>query len=214
MIRTVIFASLLAFAGGCIDQGQPDVGTTDQDLTAVAPCTVVGGPCLTNIVPIPWNDRTYSSVWDYWAPPPAPTTTSTTSVVVPNLQMVAFVVNGAPAVLDPVSGATTVPATRMVWLISNRGVFRVYQVNVDDVAEMEQFARNSFTIVENYYEAVGYSSPGSTIIVGVGGGAVVPKGGGTPHGEPLTVVNAMVGYALTARSLIVNVQDVGRNSQN
>jgi hypothetical protein len=208
MIRHAIIASVLALASSCVDQEQPDVGTSDQDLTVSSTC---GGPCLTNIVPLAWNDRTYNSVWDYWAPPPAATSST---AVVPNLQMVAFVVNGAPAVLDPASGATLIPATRMVWLIGNRGVFRVYQVNVDDVPEIELFARNSFTIVENYYAAVGYSSPGSTIIVGVGGGAVVPKGGGPPHGEPLAVVNAMVNQYNTIRPVIVNVQDIGVNSQN
>jgi hypothetical protein len=198
MIRHAILASLLA-AVGCIDQGQPsEVGTTDQ---------AVCGTCSPSVVPIPWSARVYTSVWDYWAPPPASST-----VVSPNLQMVAFVVNGEPAVLDPVSGAQTSPATRMVWLISNRGVFRVYEVPVGQVADMEQLARNSFTIVENGYAAEGFAAPGSTIIVGVDGGVVVPKGGGTPHGFPPAVVDTMVGYANVVRPVIINVQDVGANS--
>jgi hypothetical protein len=96
----------------------------------------------------------------------------------------------------------------MVWLISNRGVFRVYEVALQDVAQMTQFVHNSFTIVENAYAVAGFSTPGSTIIVGVDGGTVTPRGGGTPHGFPFAVVNTMVGYAATIRPIIVNVQNV------
>jgi hypothetical protein len=199
MIRHAILASLLATAG-CIDQGQSsDVGTTDQDLTVT---TSVCGTCYSSVVPIPWSARAFSSVWDYWAPPPVSTT-----ALPPNLQMVAFVVNGEPVTLD-VNGAVIAPATRMVWLISNRGVYRVYEVAISDVADMTSIVRNSFTIVENAYAGAGYASPGSTIIVGVDGGAVNPKGGGTPHGFPFAVVNGMVGYAATIRPIIVNVQDL------
>ena len=203
MIRHAILASLLALVASCIDQGQPsDVGTTDQDVTLSSTC----GTCYTNVVPIAWSAKAFPSVWDYWAPAPVSTT-----ALLPNLQMVAFVVNGEPAVFD-VNGAVTSPATRMVWLISNRGVYRVYEVALQDVADMTQLARNSFTIVENGYAAEGFATPGSTIIVGVDGGTVNPKGGGTPHGYPPGVVAAMVNFAATVRPIIVNVQDVGAGS--
>lgn len=196
MIRHAILVSLLVLVGSCVDQDQSDVGTVDQAITTCP----VGGPCYSNIVPMAWNAREFNSVWDYWAPPPAG------GAVVPNLQMVAFVVNGEAAVRD-VNGATIAPATRLVWLISNRGVFRVYEVAVSDVGLMEQTTRNAFTAVENYYAAASYASPGSTIIVGVDGGVIVPKKGGPPHGYPMAVVNAMNGYAATVRPVITGIQN-------
>lgn len=201
MIRHAILVSLLVLVGSCVDQDQSDLGTVDQAITTCP----VGGPCYSNIVPMAWNARAFNSVWDYWAPPP------TGGAVVPNLQMVAFIVNGEAAVLDPVSGATVAPATRLVWLISNRGVFRVYEVAVQDVALIEQTARNAFTAVESYYAAANYAGPGSTIIVGVDGGVIVPKKGGPPHGYPMAVVDTMNRYAAAVRPVITGIQNAVHN---
>jgi hypothetical protein len=201
MIRHAILASLLALVSSCIDQGQPsNVGTSDQDVTISSTA-----PIYSNIVPIAWSAREFNTNFDYWAPPVGG---------VPNLQMVAFVVNGAPAVFDA-NGNVIVPATRMVWLVSNAGVFRVYEVDVPDVAQMTQTTHNAFTVVENSYAAQGYSTPGSDIIVGVDGGVVIKQGGGgPPHGFPVAVVNTMVNMAGSIRPIIINVQNVGAGSLN
>jgi len=199
MIRHVILASLLALVGSCIDQGQPaNLGTADQDLSLG---TV---PLYSNVVPVPWSARLISNS-DYWDP----------SIVggVPNLQMVAFVVNGEAPTYDA-NGNIIDPATRMVWLVSNARVYKVYEVYVADVAQMTQMTRNAFTVVENGFAAQGYSAPGSSIIVGVDGGVTGGgiKGGGPPHGFPYAVVRGMYDNAAAVRNVIVAIPNIGANS--
>jgi hypothetical protein len=196
MTRHAILASVLALVGSCIDQGQPNVGTADQDLSIINPAATV----YSNIYPVTWTSK-FNQLSDYWD------FNVGTTVTPPNLQMVAFVVNGEPAVPG---GAE---ATRMVWLVSNSRVYKVYQVAFSDVAQMTQMTRNAFTNVENGYAAQGYASPGSTIIAGVDGGVVTKKGGGNPpHGFPALLVSNMQDLAATVRPVIINVQGLGAGS--
>ena len=198
MIRHAILASLLALVASCIDQGQPNVGTADQDLSISTTATA-----YSNIYPETWSARLnqLSDYWDFNAG------TTSTFAPPPNLQMVAFVVNGEPAVPG---GAE---ATRMVWLVSNSRVYKVYQVAFSDVAQMTTMTKAAFTNVENGYAAQGYATPGSTIIAGVDGGVVTKKGGGNPpHGFPVALVSSMQNLAATVRPIIINVQNLGNGA--
>ena len=203
MIRNVLLASVLSLVG-CLDQGQPAVGTTDQDstITTVRPTA----PTYSNVVPVWWSAR-YTAQSDYWdfGIPGAGTTV--------NLQMTAFIVNGEAATLDA-NGRVTDPATRFVWLISNTGVYKVYEVYVGDIAQMKQIMGSVFTNVENNYAASGYQAPGSSIIVGVDGGVSGggKKGGGPPHGFPTAVVQQMINVNHTTTGVIIAIPQIGAGS--
>jgi hypothetical protein len=193
MIRTVILASLLALFAGCVDQQQPTTGTSDQDLLTQNP-----QPTYTNLEPEWWSSKLISSA-DYWDHG--------------NSQMVAFIVNGEAAG-GGAAGATS-EATRMVWLISNSRVYKVYEVYLSDVAQMTQTMRNVFTNVENSMPAqTAQGAPGSAIIVGVDGGVTGggKKGGGPVHGFPTTVVQSMVNSAASVRSVVISVPFFGAGS--
>ncbi|MEO8841186.1 MAG: hypothetical protein ABI591_03360 [Kofleriaceae bacterium] len=201
MIRTVLLASVLALAAGCLDE-QPTTGTSDQDLLIKLPL-----PTYTSLAPEWWTARAInnSDYWDFG-------TSATIAAAPPNLQMTAFIVNGEAATYTAAGAGTE--ATRMVWLISNSRVFKVYEVYVSDVGQMSQMMHSAFTNVENGYAAQGYQAPGSSIIVGVDGGVTGggKKGGGPPHGFPTAVVQAMVNNAAAVRSVIVAIPNIGAGS--
>jgi hypothetical protein len=197
MNRHSLVVMILAGLAGCVDQQAPvETGNSEQDLAVST---------LPTVYPQLWDPRTDNQIRDFWD--------LNQGGIVGNFahQMVAVRTNGEPEIPCVNFGSTCAggqPATKMVWLISNTRVFRVYEINVGELGLFNAYMNAAFKT----FEATKIGTVPDVGDGGVGGDYGPAPGGGVhigpPRGFPLALVNDMRSYAASVRTVMANVPSV------
>jgi len=197
MNRLFLIASSILALSGCVESSAPDDTESLEQNLIIACIPTSTYSCLK---PIGWEPK-YTATGYYWD---LTANTSTGGGALPSRLMIAVVTAGE----TPIYGGSgvLVPGTKMVYLVSDTRVSRIWEVNNDDLPAFMGQMRASFDLHE---ASVSGSSVNDGVVTGTDSGA--PGGGihiGPPHGFPWATMTAMMNAASSLRPILTSFPNV------
>jgi hypothetical protein len=151
-----------------------------------------------------WNPQTNATLTDFW------------DISQPNgtwsRQMYFFLTKGEPAS----SGTTTngYPETKFVWVVGNQRVYKVWEVQVTDLAAFNT-ARSAMTNAwEGFAASAGFSDVNDGVVSGPDAGEPLGgvRHGGPPHAFPLATVRGMYDAGQSLHNLVISIPKITAGS--